>query len=264
MHFQSDRLEQEAGQDREHIQLLISNYQVLVESLRKRDDIVQKQFDRQDNWLACHRKYLDNHQEDIKQIVEDQACMVKRMTGYEEKACRCGEDSERLSQLSYQEPPVASSSGPSFPSGVSPQPIPVPPPTVGGTGPEVPVSPLSPGDSDKENSSEGSFQSAQHVVTELVEIQEIQDKEAQVLSDAMDEEVRSCLFQRCCSKNHPERFHPYPKGWQNGLRPSGRRRTFQRGGAKRERLVRTRNLREGLLGDVDVESEHSGSSSGDD
>ena len=221
MHFQSDRLEQEVRQDREHIQLLISNYQVLVESLRKRDNIVQKQFNRQDNRLARHRKYLDNHQEDIKQIIDDQVCMVKRMTGYEEKACRCGEDSERLSQLSYGEPPVALSSGPSFPSEGSLQPIPIPPPSVGGANPEVPMSPSSPGDSDKENSNEGSFESAQQVVMELVEIREVQDKEAQALSDAMDEEVRSRLFQRCRSKNHPERFHPYPKGWQNGLRPSG-------------------------------------------
>ena len=54
-------------------------------------------------------------------------------------------------------------------------------------------------------------------MTELVEIWEVQDEEAEVVSDAMDEEVRSRLFQRCQSKNHPERFHPYPKGWQNGL-----------------------------------------------
>ena len=236
---------------------------MLVESLRTRDDIVQKQFDRQDNRLARHRKYLDNHQADIKQIVEDQICMVQRMTGYEEKACHCGEDSGRLSQLSYAEPPVASSLGLSFPSGGSPEPIPVPPPAAGGADPEFPVSPSSPGDSDKENSLEGSFESAQQVVTELVEIREIQDEEAQALSDAMDEEVRSRLFQRCHSKNHPECFHPYPKGWQNGLRPRERQRTFQRGGAERERFVRTRNLREGLLGDADIESDHSGSSSGD-
>ena len=237
---------------------------MLVESLRKRDDIVQKQFDRQDNRLARHRKYLDNHQQDIKQIVDNQVCMVNRMTGYEEMACHCGKDSGRLSQLSYVEPPVASLSGPSFPSGGSPEPIPVPPPTVSFTGPEVPISPSSPSDSDKENSNEGSFESTQQVVTELVEVREVEDEEAQVLSDAMDEEVRSRLFQQCRSKNHPERFHPYPKGWQNGLRPSGRRRTFQRGGAERERFVRTRNLQEGLLGDTDVESEHSGNSSGDD
>ena len=264
MHFQSDCLEQEARQDREHIQLLITNYQALVESLKKRDDIVQKQFDRQDTRLARHWKYLDNHQEDIKQIVEDQVCMVTRMTGYEEKACHCGEDSGRLSQLSYMEPPVASSSGPSFPGEGSPQPTPVPPPAVVGDSPEFPVSPSSPSDSDKENSLEGSFESAQQVVTELVEIREVNEEEAQALSDAMDEEVRSRLFQRCRSKNHPERFHPYPKGWQNGLRPRERRRTFQRGGAEHERFVRTRNLREGLLGDADVESDHSGSSSGND
>ena len=157
---------------------------------------------------------------------------------------------------------MALSSGPSFPSGGSPQPIPVPLPTANVANPEFPVSPLSSGDSDKENSSKGSFQSAQHVVTELVEIREVQDEEAEALLDAMDEEVRSRLFQRCRSKNHPERFHPYPKGWQNGLRPRARRRTFQRGGAERERLLRTQTLREGLLGDADVESEHSGSSSG--
>ena len=121
--------------------------------------------------------------------------MVNRMTGYEEKACRCGEDSERLSQLSYAEPLVALSSGPSFPTEGSPQPIPVPPPTVGGADPEFPVSPSSPSDSDKENSYKGPVESTQQVVTELVEIREVQDEEVQALSDAMDEEVRSRLFQ---------------------------------------------------------------------
>ena len=153
--------------------------------------------------------------------------MVNRMTGYEEKACHCGEDSERLSHLSYEEPLVASSSGPSFPSEGSPQPIPIPPPAAVVADTEFPSSPLSPGDSDKENSNEGTFESAQQVVTDLVEIQEVDDEEAQVLSDAMDAEVRSHLFQRCRSKNHPEHFASYPKGWQNGLRPRERRRTFQ-------------------------------------
>ena len=143
--------------------------------------------------------------------------MVNRMTGYEGKACCCGEDSDRLSHLSYGEPSVASSSGPSFLSSGSPEPIPVPPATTIVPDQDVPISPLSPGDSDKENSSLGSFQSALPVVTELAEIQEVEDKEAQVLLDAMDEEVRSRLFQRCRSKNHPERFAPYPKGWHNGL-----------------------------------------------
>ena len=195
--------------------------------------------------------------------------MVTRMTGYEEKACHCGEDSERLSQLSYQEPPVASSSGPSFPSEGSSEPIPVPPPAVTGDGPEFPISPSSSGDSDKENSNEGSFESAQQVVTELVEIvevdPEVDDEEAQALSDAMDAEVRSRLFQRCKSKQHPHRFAPFPKGWQADRARGQRRRTFRRPllEVEHERFVRTRNLREGLLGDADVESDDSGSSSGE-
>ena len=201
-------------QDREHIQLLITNYQALVESLKKRDDIVQKQFNRQDVRLARHRKYLDNHQEDIKQIVDDQICMVNRMTGYEEKACCCGEDSERLSHLSYGEPLVASLSGPSFPSEGSPQPIPIPLPATIVADSVVPLSPSSPGDSDKENSNKGSFESAPQVVTNLVMIQEEDDEVERALSDAMDLEVRSRLFQWCKLKQGPKHFHPYPKGWK--------------------------------------------------
>ena len=56
------------------------------------------------------------------------------------------------------------------------------------------------------------------MVNELVEIveadPEVDDEEAQVLSDAMDTEVRSWLFQRCKSKQHPHRFAPFPKGWK--------------------------------------------------
>ena len=189
--------------------------------------------------------------------------MVNRMTGYEEKACCCGEDSDCLSHLSYGEPPVASSSGPSFPSEGSPQPIPVPPPITLIADPVIPVSPSSPGDSDKENTNEGSVESAQQVVTNLVMVQEEDNEAAQALSDAMDLEVRSRLFQRCKSKQGPKHFHPYPKGWKAD-RPHERRRTFQWGGAERDWFVRTRNLQEGLLGDTDVESEHSGSSSGND
>ena len=74
--------------------------------------------------------------------------MVKRMTGYKEKACHCGDDSNRLSHLSCGEPPVALSSGPSFPSEGSPQPIPIPLSTAVVAGPVVGLSPLSPSDSD--------------------------------------------------------------------------------------------------------------------
>ena len=58
-------------------------------------------------------------------------------------------------------------------------------------------------------------------MTELVEISEIlevdlnvDDAEAEALSDRMDEEVRSRLFQHCRSKQHPERFAPFPNGWK--------------------------------------------------
>ena len=50
---------------------------------------------------------------------------------------------------------------------------------------------------------------------EIVEADpEVDDKEARILSDAMDAEVRSRLFQHCKSKKHPHRFAPFPKGWK--------------------------------------------------
>ena len=191
------------------------------------------------------------------------------MTGFEEQVCRCGEGSGRLSDLSYDEPPVASGSGLSFRDGGSPSPVPIPPPATQVQGPDVALPSSGSSSSDKENSSVGSYQSAPQVVSELVEIVEadleVDSEEAQALSDAMDAEVRSRLFQRCKSKQHPNRFAPFPKGWKADRACGQRRRTFR--GAllevERERFIRTRNLREGLLGDADVESDDSGGRSGE-
>ena len=191
------------------------------------------------------------------------------MTSFEQQVCRCGEGSRRLSDVSYDEPPVASGSGLSFHDGGSPSPIPVPPLVAQVQGPDVALPSSGSSSSDKENSSIGSFQSAPQVVSEPVEIMEadpdVADEDAQALSDAMDAEVRSRLFQRCKSKQHPHRFAPFPKGWQADRARGQRRRTFRRPllEVERERFIRTRNLREGLLGDADVESDDSGSSSGE-
>ena len=191
------------------------------------------------------------------------------MTSFEQQVCRCGEDSGRLSDLSYDEPSVASGSNLSFRDGGSPSAIPIPPPVSQVQGPDVPFPSSGSSSSDKENSSVGSFQSAPQIVNELVEIAEadpeVDDEEAQALSDAMDAEVRSRLFQRCKSKQHPHRFAPFPKGWQADRARGQRQRTFRGALLKveRERVIRTRNLREGLLGDADVESDDSGSSSGE-
>ena len=149
---------------------------------------------------------------------EDQVGLALRMTSFEQQVCRCGEGSGRLSDVSYDEPPVASGSGLSFRDGGSPSPVPVPPPAAQVQGADVALPSSESGSSDKENSSIGSFQSAPQAVSELVEIAEtdpdVDDEEAQALSDAMDAEVRSRLFQRCKSKQHPYRFAPFPKGWQ--------------------------------------------------
>ena len=167
--------------------------------------------------------------------------------------------------MSYGEPAVAE--GPSFRGAPSPSPVPIPPPVTSIQVPDVAIPLPSSSSSSPGPSSKGSFESAQPVVTELVEVikvdLEVDSEDARALSDRMDEEVRSRLHQRCKSKQHPERFLPYPKSHETCQFAHQGRRSFQRGGAKREPLVRTRNLREGLLGDVDVKSEHSGDGSGD-
>ena len=124
---------------------------------------------------------------------------------------------DRLSDLSYGEPP-RTSSGPLFQGGASPIPIPVPAPAslVPGTSIGLPSS--LEGSSDKENSAPGSQQS---VVTELVAIVEeehldICGESGHVMACRVQEELaHSILGQRCQSKAHPSRwdhrFHPFPQ-----------------------------------------------------
>ena len=191
------------------------------------------------------------------------------MTSFEAQVCRCGSNSGRLSDMSYEEPLATSGSGNSFHGGGSSSPITVPPPSVPIPAADIPVPSSGLSSSDKENNSVGSFQSTQQVVNELVEIVEadleVDDEEAQALSDVMDAEVRSHLYQRCKSKRHPQRFAPFPKGWEADQACQQQRRTFRRPQLKveQERFIQTRNLREGLNGDADVESDNSRSSSGE-
>ena len=209
-------MEQESRNHHEFNTLMAANYQQLVENLKKRDNIVQGQMDRLEARLGRHRRDIEGHQRDIDQLSEDQVSMVTRMVGYEEKACRCGDHSDRLSHMSYGEPVVAE--GPSFRGAPSPSPVPVPPPTTSIPAQDVAVPSSSSSSSGLGPSSEGSFESAQPIVTELVEIVEVDlevdSKEARALSDRIDDEVRSRLRQRCKSKQHPERFAPFPKGWE--------------------------------------------------
>ena len=209
-------MEQEVHSHHEFNTLISANYQQLVDNLKKWDNIVQGQMDHLEARLGRHRRDIEGHQCDIDQLSEDQVSMVTRMVGYEAKACHCGDDSDRLSNMSYGEPAVAA--GPSFRGAPSPSPIPIPPPVPSVQVQDVAVSSSSSSSSGSGLSSTGSFKSAQPVVTELVEIikvdLEVDSEEARALSDRMDKEVRSHLRQHCKSKQHPEQFAPFPKGWQ--------------------------------------------------
>ena len=75
-------MEQEAHRDREHIQFLTTNYQGLVNSLRRWGNIVQKQFDWVDAQLAQHQENINGAMTDINQLLEDQVQIIARMTRY--------------------------------------------------------------------------------------------------------------------------------------------------------------------------------------
>ena len=184
-------MEQEVRSHHKFNVLISANYQQLVDNLKKRDNIVQGQMDRLEARLSRHRCDIEGHQRDIDQLLEDQVVMVTRMVSYEEKACRCGDHSDRLSDMSYGEPAVAA--GPSFRGALSPSPVPIPPPVPSIQAQDVTVPSPSSSSSSSGPSSEGSFESAQPVVTELVEVievdLEVDSEEAHALSDWMDEEV---------------------------------------------------------------------------
>ena len=128
-----------------------------------------------------------------------------------------GNKEDRLSDLSYGEPP-RTSSGPSFHGGASPIPIPIPAPASLIPGPSSGLPSSLESSSDKENSTPGTQQS---VVTELVAIVEeehldIGGESGHVMAhQVQDELVRSVLGQHCRSTAHLSRcdrwFHPFPR-----------------------------------------------------
>ena len=69
--------------------------------------------------LAQHRENINSTMTDINQLLEDLVGIITQMTRYEARVCHCGENRDCLSDMSYSEPPVASSSGRSFPSELS-------------------------------------------------------------------------------------------------------------------------------------------------
>ena len=74
---------------------------------------------------------------DVGRLSEDQVGLALRMSSFEQQVCRCGTGSGRLSDVSYEDPPVASGSGLSFRDGGSPSPVPVPPPNAQVQGSDV-------------------------------------------------------------------------------------------------------------------------------
>ena len=197
---------------------LLDQHNKLIANLRKRDDIIQKSLSSIDDWFGRHRHTINRNTADIQQLHEDQVAMITRMVGYEEKACHCGDGSDRLSDLSYGAPVKTSSSRPSFPGCLSPSPIPIPALVAPVPGQDVGLPSSSEGSSDKETSVPGTQQS---VVTELMAIveEDILDQNEEsghiMARGVQDEMVRSILNQKCRSTAHPlhrdHRFHPFPR-----------------------------------------------------
>ena len=228
----------------------------IIGNLQARDKIIDKDFETHSEQMGRHRSSINQLIDDVNVLDERVGKTMEKVFQHEDRLCRCGTKSSGgdLDELEYAEPHVASGSGSSesFREDASPIPIPVPGSSFPPADQSLP--PSSAGPSDKENVVAVSGEAAPMVV-DLVEIvSEVGgDAEAELVSDALDAEVCSRLYQRCKSKNHPSRFHPY-KGRGNGR--SVGRRGFQHVGAKVERRKRTKDIIEGINGDADEESGH--------
>ena len=152
---------------------LLEQHNKLIENLRKRDNIIQKSLSSIDNQFGCHRHSINAHSSDIQQLHEDQVVIVARMVGYEERACHCGEGSDRLSDLSYGEPVKTSSSGPSFPGCSTPSPLPIPVPVSHIEGQDVGLPSSLESSSDKENDIPGSHTGDRPLFTDPVLVEYI-------------------------------------------------------------------------------------------
>ena len=150
-------------------------------------------------------------------LVAEHESLVTQVEKLTNKDCLSLVADDRLSDLSYGEPP-RTSSGPLFHGGTSPIPIPVPAPASPIPGLSIGRLSSSESSSDKENSVPGTQQS---VVTELVavveeDILDCGEESGHVMARRVQEElVRSVLNQKCQSKAHPlrydHRFHPFPR-----------------------------------------------------
>ena len=139
---------------------------------------------------------------------------VEKLAG---KECHCGQDSKRLSNLSYSKPPQMSL-GPLFHGGTSPIFIPIPALSSPLPGSNIWLPSSSKDSLDKENSVPGSEQSSQ-VVSELIPIikedhLDIGGESGHVMAWLVQHKLVCSILAQCCKlKAHPslqECFHPYP------------------------------------------------------
>jgi hypothetical protein len=239
---------------------LLNQHNGLIESLKRRDEIIQGTFDNIEGRLKRHRQAINTNSSDLDLLQSEHESLVDKVLALESEQSQFEDAADRLSDLSYGEPPRTSTPH----QAASPIPIPIPPPATSGE-PSSSGLPNSEEDSPDTDNSVPRTEQSSEAVRVLVPIEEF-DPGAEVgyvIGRQFSEQlVSSVLNQRCKLKAHPSRkhlFHPYPRKGEGRDFPFDRRARGEQhiGGGDRERFRRTRRLREGLDGDADIESDYS-------
>src|SRR6204780_916277 len=239
---------------------LLNQHNGLIESLKRRDEIIQGTFDNIEGRLKRHRQAINSNSSDLDMLQTEHESLVEKVIALESEQSQFEDAADRLSDLSYGEPPRTSSPH----QAASPIPIPVPPPAATREPSSIRL-PSSEEDSPDTDNSVPRTEQSSEAVRVLVPIEEF-DPGAEVgyvIGRQFSEQlVSSVLNQRCKSRSHPSRkhrFHPYPHEGEGHDFPFDRRARGEQhiGGGDRERFRRTRRLREGLDGDADIESDSS-------
>ena len=239
---------------------LLNQHNGLIESLKRRDEIIQNTFDNVEARLKRQRHAINSNSSDLDMLQAEHESLVARVDELGSEQSQFEDAADRLSDLSYGEPPRTSSPH----QAASPIPIPIPPPTAPCEPSSIGLPSSSEDSPDTDNSFPRTEQSSEAVrVLNPIDEFDIGAEVGYVIGRQFSEQlVSSVLNQRCKSKAHPSRkhrFEPYPHQGEGRDFPFDRRGRGEQhiGGGDRERFRRTRRLREGLDGDADIETDYS-------
>src|SRR6204780_5780391 len=146
---------------------LLNQHTGLIGDLKRRDEIIQGTFDNVEGRLKRHRQAINTNSSDLDLLQSEHESLVDKVLALGSEQSQFEGASDRLSDLSYGEPPRTSTPH----QAVSPIPIPIPPPATSGEPSSSGLPSSEEGSPDMDNSVPRTEQSAE-AVRVLVPIEE--------------------------------------------------------------------------------------------